>query len=340
MTNINKHFERLILETQIGQELKEVEPIYGGALHKIWKVTTKTDVFAVKEINEHIAEKETFLNSYEVSEEISYEFKKEGIPAVSAIKVNNHFAHKIDSRWYIIYPYVNANLCPFEKLTEAQLQSVGSIFAKMHNLNLQIKGVDTGHYDYFNDQHWVSLIVRSNNNELRKNLDFILHCNQRFEQAINFLKLNQIVTHRDMHSLNVLWDAENRPYVIDWETAGLMNPILEIVGYGIEWGGVIQGNFQKNNTQILFQQYKREINKSISEEQIKYAFYGWVGHCIMGWTEFNIRRMLGLTSQDPQEQKIGHDIINNKMLRCIQYISTHENKLFDLASEELIIGGI
>lgn len=141
MTNINKNFERLIQELQVGQELKEVDPIYGGALHKMWKVTTKTDVFAVKEINDHISEKETFPNSYEVSEEISYEFSKEGIPAVPAIKVNDHFVHKIDGRWYIIYPYINANLCPFENLTEAQLQSVGSIFAKMHNLNLHIIAV-------------------------------------------------------------------------------------------------------------------------------------------------------------------------------------------------------
>lgn len=331
----HKRFEKIILKFELGRKLLELEPIYGGALHRMWKLTTDTDVFAVKEINSHITEKDTFPINYEVSEEIASTFSQNGIPAISAIKINERYVHKVADCWYIIYPHIHAQLCSFDDLSDNQLQTVGSIFANMHNLNIKVENVDLGHYDYFKDEHWESLIKLSANNTLEKMLNFLVHCNKRFKQAIDALKTYQVVTHRDMHSLNVLWDESNRPFVIDWETAGLMNPVLEIVGYGLEWGGIIQGEFKKESTQTLLHQYKREIAQPMDGEQIKQAFYGWIGHCIMGWTEFNIRRMLGQTSRDEQEQKIGSDIINNKMIPCIQYISSNEDRLLDLAIKEL-----
>jgi len=333
--NSKQHFEKLVRHLGLAQKLLQFEPILGGALHKMWKLVTDAGDYALKEINPHITEKAIFPTSYEVSEEIAARFNQMGIPAISAIKIQDRFVHDLNGHWYLIYPYYHAKLCQFAALTNGQLQRVGSIFADMHNLNLTVDNVDNGHYDYFDDQHWESLIQQSANVELIKMLSFILDCNHVYEKAINSLKVNQVVTHRDMHSLNVLWDERKQPYVIDWETAGLMNPILEIVGYGIEWGGIIQGHFNKSNTQIVFHQYKHEINRSIDAEEVRQGFYGWIGHCVLGWIEFNIRRMLGQTSQNEQEQKIGDHIINNKMIPCMQYISTNEEMLLELAIKEL-----
>ncbi|MGE3318800.1 MAG: aminoglycoside phosphotransferase family protein [Candidatus Berkiella sp.] len=330
-----QQFEKLVHYLQLGQKLVLVEPILGGALHNMWKLTTDTGVFAVKEINSHISKKETFPHSYEVSEEVATRFSQNGIPAISANKIHDRFVHHVDEHWYLIYPYYNAQVCQFEALTEEQLQRVGSIFAGIHNLNIRVDHVDTAHYDYFDDQHWLNIIQQSASIELLTLLNFILDCNQQYKKAINRLKANQVVTHRDLHSLNVLWDEKNQPYIIDWETAGLMDPLLEVVGYGIEWGGIIQGSFKKLNTQILFQQYKRERNQPIDADRIRMSFQGWIGHCVLGWTEFNIRRMLGQTSRNQQEHKIGEHIIKNKMIPCIQYISTNHDMLLDLAIKDL-----
>lgn len=330
-----KHLEKLAHHLELGNRLKQVEPILGGALHNMWKLSTDKGDFAIKVINQHILQKDSFPLSYEVSEEIAARFNQHGIPAISAIKIHNRFVQQLENHAYLVYPYQNAKLCRFEDLAENQLQTIGSIFAKIHNLNLAIDGVDVGHYDYYPDEHWQNIIQQSAHLELSKMLPFLIHCNNRYKISINNLKANQVVTHRDMHSLNVLWDEQNQPYIIDWETAGLMDPTLEVVGYGIEWGGIIQGAFNKNNTQKLFQQYKKEIKRSMDEHQITQSFYGWIGHCVMGWTEFNIRRMLGLTSQDEQEHRIGSHIINSKMVKCIQYIEHNEEMLLNLALQEL-----
>jgi len=107
--------------------------------------------------------------------------------------------------------------------------------------------------------------------------------------------------------------------------------MLEIVGYGLEWGGIISGTFVENNTKHILQAYKKYNRSVVSKEEIEHTFYGWIGNCVMGWTEFNIRRMRGETSTDSDEIKIGKDIIQNKMNNCINYIAAHENELINLA---------
>ena len=49
-----------------------------------------------------------------------------------------------------------------------------------------------------------------------------------------------------MHPWNVLWSHKN-PSIIDWESSNWINPVQEIVGYSLEWCGVMSGklNFSR-----------------------------------------------------------------------------------------------
>ncbi|CAM2950863.1 hypothetical protein Lpar_3271 [Legionella parisiensis] len=49
-----------------------------------------------------------------------------------------------------------------------------------------------------------------------------------------------------------------------------------------------------------------------------------LGHCVLAWTEFNIRRMLGEVTSDETEILKGREIIEEKMMPCITYIKTEE----------------
>lgn len=59
---------------------------------------------------------------------------------------------------------------------------------------------------------------------------------------------------------------------------------------------------------------------------MQHAFYGWLGHCVLGWTEFNIRRAIG-------EVSVGKDIIENAMIPCIRYLSQNEKNIIDHLSK-------
>ncbi|WP_367606831.1 phosphotransferase [Legionella sp. W05-934-2] len=201
---------------------------------------------------------------------------------------------------------------------------MGELYSLLHSADIHHSGTDEAQYDYFEDAHWVKLIERAKHADLMALLPVILDWNQAYFQTIPTLKKEAVITHRDMHIQNVLWDSHDKPNIIDWESAGLMNPMLEVIGYGLEWSGIILQ--QKVNIPFLKQlltAYHQLSSKTwiTSSHQ---AFTGWLGHCVLAWTEFNIHRMLGETSSDEAEILKGREIIEEKMISCMKYIRSEE----------------
>jgi thiamine kinase-like enzyme len=110
---------------------------------------------------------------------------------------------------------------------------MGGIFANMHQLKLSIKGVDEPHYDLFSNDEWENLILQTRFEALKRLIPVIQQWNNTYQKAMPVLNENLVITHRDLHHTNVLW-FDDRPRIIDWESAGFMNPTMEIVGYGLE----------------------------------------------------------------------------------------------------------
>ncbi|KTD16939.1 phosphotransferase [Legionella jordanis] len=160
---------------------------------------------------------------------------KNDIPAVKALSFNNEYVINVDKDHYIIYPYIDGHLLDESKLTLEHARSIGELYSLIHSANIHHAETDEAQYDYLDDAHWVKLIERSKHSDLMALLPVILDWNQTYFQAIPILKQESVITHRDMHIQNVLWDSHSKPHIIDWESAGLMNPMLEIIGYGMEW---------------------------------------------------------------------------------------------------------
>jgi thiamine kinase-like enzyme len=78
--------------------------------------------------------------------------------------------------------------------------------------------------------------------KLNENLGNLLGANQKYHSAIDVLKENTVVSHGDLDQKNVLWDSENNPILIDWESARKLNPTYEIVNVALDWSG-INSNF-------------------------------------------------------------------------------------------------
>lgn len=329
-------FEKIIKKLHLGKDLLRFEPLHGGALHKIWRVDTELGIFVLKEINTHISSRRAFPKPYETAEIIANRFYQSNLPAVCAAKINEHYVNKILDRYFIVYPFIKGHIIATDKLNIKQLEAIASIFSVMHSLNLKIENVDNPHYDIFDNNYWATLLTEGKPSTISPFLDKLIEWNNRYHDAIVYLNKNLCITHRDMHPKNVLWDNQEKPHIIDWEASGLMNPILEIVGYGLEWGGIISGIFIENNSKVLLKAYKNNGGLIADRNEIRHAFYGWLGNCVLGWTEFNLRRMMGKISSDPNEIKLGNDIINKNMKTCIEYIANHENDLIEMACSILI----
>ncbi|MGM9370878.1 aminoglycoside phosphotransferase family protein [Legionella pneumophila] len=318
------NIQPLIDKLKLGDLKVQPKLLKGGALHTMSKIETSNGAFAIKRLNPHITAKSHFKNAYEHSEQIANEMAKNTIPAVNALSFNNEYVINVDTDHYIIYPYIDGHLLDESKLTLEHARSIGELYSLIHSANIHHAETDEAHYDYFDDAHWVKLIERSKHSDLIALLPVILSWNQAYFLAIPAIKQESVITHRDMHIQNVLWDSQGKPHIIDWESAGLMNPMLEIIGYGLEWSGIIL--YQKVNIPFLkklITVYNQHSSKTWTTSPHQ-AFMGWLGHCVLAWTEFNIHRMIGEVTSDEAEILKGREIIEEKMMPCINYIKTEE----------------
>lgn len=321
------NIQLLVDKLNLGQILATPEKLLGGALHTMIKLETTKGTYAIKQLNPHITAKTHFKKAYELSEHIASKLTQSAIPAVNALSFEEQTVVQIDKDYCMVYPFVNGHLLDEASLNLDHAACVGALYSSIHAAAISLSDVDKAHYDYFENAHWDQLIRQSNNPELIELLPVILHWNQEYVSVIPELNKESVITHRDMHLQNILWDSGGQPHIIDWESAGFMNPMLEVIGYGLEWSGIIL--HQKVNIPF-FRKLIETYCQNTSKEWITtphQAFWGWLGHCVLAWTEFNIRRMIGDISTELAEITKGHEIIEQKMVPCLTFIMENERTL-------------
>lgn len=315
-------------QLNFGKVLEPATPLLGGALHKMWKAITSTGTYCIKEINPYVSNKSEFPKNYELSEAVANQFKTSCDAVVAAVSFNDKYVQEVNGSFYIIYEFIIASYIDVNVVQSSHTKKVGAIFANFHNRNLQVTGFDKPAYINFSNEYWQELIKDSNINYLQQLLSRIIDWNTQYKEIISEISANSVITHGDLHYKNVLWDTQNQPHIIDWESAGLMNPDMEVIGYGLEWSGILKGFYNKNIMSVLLSEYRQQrIFDKRKEINIKLAFYGWLGHCVLGWTEFNTRRMLGRVGGEKAEINMGRDIIENLMSQALQFLATEENMI-------------
>jgi Phosphotransferase enzyme family len=192
-----------------------------------------------------------------------------------------------------------------------------------HACNLQIKlDHPLPHFDLFSNEHWAKIIYKSKNLKLLELLLAILQWNDRYHAAIPKLNEHYLLSHRDLHYNNVLWDNLT-PSIIDWESAGSTNPIQEIIGFALEWSGIIKSTFRKEIFDAIIYTYAPQGFPK--NTPVKEAFYGWLGNSVLGWTEFNIRRAYDKSSSITERSR-GLSILTETMIPCLTFMREHFEK--------------
>ena len=322
--------QSLLKEYGLGEMIAPVSKLSGGALHTMLHVKTKQKEYAIKGINPHIQEKKEFPGNYNVTEEIATRFASNGLPAVTAMEFDGNYVLTRNNQSFLIYPYIEGSVLHHNQITVEHGKRVGELFAIMHNLNLHMTGCEGAEYLLFSNSHWQNLIDKVGFPDLKALENYILSANDNYRGVIPSLENCSVLTHRDMHYKNMLWQ-DITPYIIDWESAGLMNPFMEVIGYALEWSGILLE--QTIDYELFSTIYSRYLSKqSLVNDglvDVEKSFYGWLGHCVLGWTEFNLRRMLGQTSVDKEEIQRGHEIIETKMIPTLALLKSQERVIIE-----------
>ena len=226
-----------------------------------------------------------FIQNYNLTEEIASRFKELGIPAIHAINKLTI----IDGVGFLVYPWTNAKavLVP----TESQALKIATILAKIHLINLKIPEIAE-----------VILPIH----KTQELPDVMRAANKTYAEAIPILKQHLVISHGDLDPKNVLWDSQDNPILIDWESARLINPTYEIINTSLDFSGNNQGLFIK-----MIEEYKKSGGNL---KNIEAAFAGVLGNWI-NWLSFNIKRS---SSSDLEIKRLGQEQVDQTMATILK----------------------
>ena len=84
---IDELISTLMTKCGLGAVISSIEPVSGGFMHRMYKVRTKSGIYAVKHLNPEIMGKEGVHDNFDRAEKFECLLEKEDIPIVPALTV-------------------------------------------------------------------------------------------------------------------------------------------------------------------------------------------------------------------------------------------------------------
>lgn len=218
-----KDLQTLFKHLDLG-EVIECKPVTGGLLHKMYKVDTKDASYAVKVLNPEIMSRPNVKSHLLESEKFAKE-ARQVCNSIHGLEINGQLLHHISSD-YIVYPWFEGESV-FE-FTNDRAYKMGRVLASIHTVRPAIVKSDEHHindWTLFKDHKYYQLIESD-----LHDLDEL----ERRAYNAKALITDQVFSHRDLDPKNVMWLNEE-PYPIDWEAAGYVGPMMELIELAYYW---------------------------------------------------------------------------------------------------------
>ena len=343
------NIEKFCQENNLGT-VRQITKLTGGLMHKMFKVETDKKVYAIKVLNQEVMTRQEAYHNFIVSEEISNLAKNNNIPVSSALKINNDYLIELDTQYYMVFDFIEGKTLKDSEIKLDHCQKIGDILAQIHNLDYHSLQLDTTITKYKRLVDWEFYKNNMNFNvkkyqqkfleNYKKYNSILKRVNERYNSSNHYLT----ICHRDMDPKNVMWH-NNNPIIIDWESAYLANPYRELVEVALSWSGFLSNQFDENKFIAVIQEYAKK--KEIANIDWYAVICGnLVGR--FGWLEYNLKRSLGITSNDLEEQTLAeHEVSKtidelNRYLELIgtmydifQKLSQKQDKNYDKMMDQL-----
>ncbi|MHB1629735.1 MAG: phosphotransferase [Bacilli bacterium] len=291
--DLNVDFGDICSFIGIGSALRRPELVTGGLLHRIWRVETENGIFAVKVLNQEIMSRPDAKQNFRIAERVAKIANNNGICAVIAKTVGNDPWIESNGSYVMVFDWVDGRTLRPEECTSEHAMRIGEILFQIHRLNIVIDGLEPPTWSAIPEDTWKSHIekVRQSISCWELPWETLLHdvinwC-RLFQDAADRLSRRLIISHGDLDSKNVIWNDEQTPYVIDWESAGYVNPTVELIEAALNWSRNQDGTSDKTRFQAVIQSYVQAGGSLYGK--VLDALYGTLGG-MLGWLEYNMRR--------------------------------------------------
>jgi thiamine kinase-like enzyme len=334
----HNHLMEICANFNLGTPIESPTRVYGGLLHIMWYLRTDKASYAIKQLSADInLTNESVIKNYELSERIASRFVRLGIPAISAIEKTGEYLSIIDGSGYLVYPWVEAQALDKDAISKPHALKIADILAKMHLINLDVPEIVGTEFGIHTNDKILELINKAESfncpfaNDLRRNQNKIFAINDAYQNAIPVLKKEIIVSHGDLDQKNVLWDENNNPLLVDWESACKVNPTYDIINTAFYWSGITTDNYN----QKLFIEIIHCYQKSggiINKNHVEAAFYGTFSW--LGWMIYNVERSCKTDPSSLDQKEIGVEQVQ-QTLQTILKLSLVIPKLMILVEERI-----
>lgn len=304
-----------------------ITKIYGGLMHKMFKVETDKGIYCLKVLNPEVMSRKDAYGNFVVSESVSNLAKKDGIPVSSALNIDGNYLTKLDDMYYMVFDFVDGKTLKDEEITVEHCKKIGNVLAHIHSLDYKKIGLEPNIVEYKKLYDWESYISNPNfskmsyKNAFLKNYKKYSSLLKRVNERFNGSNKNQTICHSDMVPKNVMWNNDN-PIIIDWECAGVANPEKELLEDALCWSGFLSNNFSSEKFIAIFKEYFKHRNIENVD------WYDVICGNLAGrfsWLNYNLERSLGIVFNDKEELKLAE----NEVVKTIDEI----NRYLDLIGE-------
>jgi Ser/Thr protein kinase RdoA (MazF antagonist) len=231
----------------LGTPLGQPQTVTGGLLHRMWRLATERGDFAMKELSRGYLHHPESVEIFASTERIAARMAAAGIPALAALETPTGPLLTLGEAAFLVYPWVDGQLLPPGPVEPSVARTIGALLGRIHRLNLtDTEGeASAGEIHVLRDDEWVLLARRGEAARLpwaaglRELQTSLVLWNARYRRVLGDLLKTVVISHRDLDQKNVLWRGPDDPVLVDWESAGAINPAVELAGVALdmEWSG-------------------------------------------------------------------------------------------------------
>ena len=297
----NKSIKKLCESLSIGTLTSEPAHIYWGYSHKVYEVTTTQGKYAVKALN---PQRQTSEDAVFTEKIVSMAAKR--VNAVPAKIFNGKIVQEIDGQLYLVFDWIEGNYFEYDAITPEHSRIMGSVLADIHQTDFSALNLSGEVSPRTRLADWNGYLQKGQESGaawvdmLKQNIDMIQEYYAKAVEASNSLTDKNIISHRVLDPHHAIWQGYT-PYLVDWEDAGMVNPLYDFLNTAIHWSD--HGSEKDKGRFLAFAHGYNAKNKlpAVNWQNVLYKRYLEP----LDWLEFNLEKSLNCTDPEEKQTAIG-----------------------------------
>ena len=315
--DIELFFNKMVSELDLGSIIEGPVQVYGGLMHRMFKIITSKGNYIVKLLNPNVMKRETALGNFKKSDELEEILKDNNIDAVYSIKFNNSKLQLLDGQYYYVYEWYDGVSLKDKDIKKIHCEKIGNVLASIHNISLR-KEKWVEEKKNINWNYYINLAKEKNSiiyDMIYDKLDLLNNSMLNGNKVVDKLPNYAAICHNDLDSKNVLW-SNNNFKIIDLECLGYSNPYLELFSLALCWSGYESCNIDYDLFLAFINSY---FNNSVLSKDIDWESLYYANNGRLEWLEYNIKRALMIESSSNEEMELGIKEVKETIEHIVYY---------------------